>query len=109
MSQFVSSNFQLRSSVRSSGELEVSQVQTAAASNLGQMLNRICIKNNISLVNIVRKREQEDLLRGMGATFICNSSSSTPEEDRHRGCSGVAVAAFRRTVAKFSVWTQRIL
>ena len=38
-------------------------VHTAAASNLGQMLNRICLEDDIGLVNIVRKQEQEDLLR----------------------------------------------
>ena len=38
-------------------------VHTAAASNLGQMLNRICLADGIGLVNIVRKPEQEALLR----------------------------------------------
>lgn len=50
-------------------------VHTAAASNLGQMLNRICLKDGIALVNIVRKPEQEALLRAMGAQHVCNSSS----------------------------------
>lgn len=50
-------------------------VHTAAASNLGQMLNRICLKDGIALVNIVRKPEQEALLRSMGAQHVCNSSS----------------------------------
>jgi NADPH2:quinone reductase len=48
---------------------------TAAASNLGQMLNRICLKDGIALVNIVRKPEQERLLRNGGAKYVCNSSS----------------------------------
>lgn len=52
-------------------------VHAAAASNLGQMLNRICIQDGISLVNIVRKQEQIDLLRKLGAKYICNSSSPT--------------------------------
>ncbi len=52
-------------------------VHTAAASNLGQMLNRICQKDGIALVNIVRKQEQADLLKGMGATWVCVSSSPT--------------------------------
>lgn len=52
-------------------------VHTAAASNLGQMLNRICIEDGISLVNIVRKPEQEEILRALGAEYICNSSSDT--------------------------------
>ncbi|MBI5793327.1 MAG: zinc-binding dehydrogenase [Rhodocyclales bacterium] len=50
-------------------------VHTAAASNLGQMLNRICLQDGIALVNIVRKPEQEALLRAMGAQHVCNSSS----------------------------------
>ena len=51
-------------------------VHTAAASNLGQMLNKICLKDGIKLVNIVRKTEQEDLLKGIGAAIICNSSDT---------------------------------
>ena len=52
-------------------------VHTAAASNLGQMLNRICAKDGIGLVNIVRKPEQETLLRSLGAKYVCNSGSPT--------------------------------
>ena len=52
-------------------------VHTAAASNLGQMLNKICIKDKILLVNIVRNDEQAKLLRGIGATYICNSTAPT--------------------------------
>jgi NADPH2:quinone reductase len=50
---------------------------TAAASNLGQMQNRICLKDNVGLVNIVRKAEQADVLRKAGATSVCNTSSPT--------------------------------
>ena len=50
-------------------------VHTAAASNLGQMLNRICQNEQIGLVNIVRSQEQEDLLRKNGAKYVCNSST----------------------------------
>ncbi len=50
-------------------------VHTAAASNLGQMLNRICLKDQVDLVNIVRSKEQEALLRKEGAKYVCNSSS----------------------------------
>ena len=39
------------------------------------MLNRICIKDGVSLVNIVRKPEQEEVLRSLGAKYVCNSSS----------------------------------
>jgi NADPH2:quinone reductase len=56
-------------------------VHTAAASNLGQMLNRICLQDGIALVNIVRKQEQEDILRGLGATYVCNASSPTFMQD----------------------------
>ena len=52
-------------------------VHTAAASNLGQMLNRICLKDGVGLVNIVRKQAQEDMLRAMGAVHVCNSSAPT--------------------------------
>jgi NADPH2:quinone reductase len=48
-------------------------VHTAAASNLGQMLNRLCQEEQVPLVNIVRKREQEELLRAAGAAFVCDS------------------------------------
>jgi len=56
-------------------------VHTAAASNLGQMLNKICQKDGIDLVNIVRSEEQEKLLRGIGAKYVCNSTSPTFMED----------------------------
>ncbi len=52
-------------------------VHTAAASNLGQMLNKICQKDGIGLVNIVRKPEQAALLRGIGAHYVCDSSAPT--------------------------------
>ena len=56
-------------------------VHTAAASNLGQMLNKICQKDGIALVNIVRKPEQEDILRKIGAKYIVNSSAPSFMED----------------------------
>ena len=49
-------------------------VHSAAASNLGQMLNRICQEDGMGLVNIVRKQEQVDLLKGLGASHVVNSS-----------------------------------
>jgi NADPH2:quinone reductase len=52
-------------------------VHTAAASNLGQMLNRICIADGIGLVNIVRKPEQAELLRQIGARHVCNTESAS--------------------------------
>ena len=56
-------------------------VHAPAASNLGQMLNRICIKDGIALINIVRKPEQEQLLRAQGATQVLNMTSPTFLED----------------------------
>ncbi|MFZ2012581.1 MAG: zinc-binding dehydrogenase [Nocardioides sp.] len=52
-------------------------VHTAAASNLGQMLNRICLADGVPLVNIVRRPEQADLLREQGAAYVCDSSTET--------------------------------
>ena len=49
-------------------------IHTAAASNLGQMLVKICQEDDIPLVNIVRKAEHVDMLKGLGATHIVNSS-----------------------------------
>lgn len=54
-------------------------VHTAAASNLGQMLNRICLADGVPLVNIVRSEEQAEILRKIGATIILDSSA----EDFH--------------------------
>ncbi len=56
-------------------------VHTAAASNLGQMLQKICLADGVDLVNIVRREEQEALLRGLGAKYVCNSSSDSFMED----------------------------
>jgi NADPH:quinone reductase len=50
-------------------------VHTAAASNLGQMLVKLCQQDGIPLVNIVRKPVQEELLRSLGATYVLNSAS----------------------------------
>lgn len=52
-------------------------VHTAAASNLGQMLNKICQTDRVELVNIVRRDAQADILRKLGAKHIVNSSSDT--------------------------------
>jgi NADPH:quinone reductase len=50
-------------------------VHTAAASNLGQMLLKLCISDGVPLVNVVRKTDQEELLKSLGAVHVCNSSS----------------------------------
>ncbi len=56
-------------------------VHTAAASNLGQMLNKICLKDSIGLVNIVRSQEQADILRKIGAKYVVDSTSPTFMDD----------------------------
>lgn len=58
-------------------------VHTAAASNLGRMLVRICAEDGIALVNVVRRAEHADLLRSLGARWVCDSSASTFEADLH--------------------------
>jgi NADPH:quinone reductase-like Zn-dependent oxidoreductase len=50
-------------------------IHTAAASNLGQMLNRICIADDVKLVNIVRSDAQAAILREIGAQYIVDSSA----------------------------------
>jgi NADPH:quinone reductase len=56
-------------------------VHTAAASNLGQMLQKLCTVEKIPLVNIVRKPEQEEILRGIGAKHVVNSSAPSFMDD----------------------------
>jgi len=56
-------------------------VHTAAASNLGQMLNRICLKDGVGLVCIVRKPEQATLLKSQGAQHVCDASLPTFLQD----------------------------
>ena len=69
-------------------------VHTAAASNLGQMLNRICLKDGVGLVNVVRDAKQEELLRGLGARHVCNSSAPSFVDDLNR-----AIAETEATLA----------
>ena len=56
-------------------------VHTAAASNLGQMLVKICTKDGIPLVNIVRNQAQVDLLKSIGAVHVCDSTAETFMDD----------------------------
>ncbi|MET0323604.1 MAG: zinc-binding dehydrogenase [Ilumatobacteraceae bacterium] len=56
-------------------------VHTAAASNLGQMLNRLCLADGIALVNVVRSPAQADLLRAAGAEHVCDSSAASFLDD----------------------------
>jgi NADPH2:quinone reductase len=66
-------------------------VHTAAASNLGQMLVKICLADEVPLVNIVRRPEQAGLLRDLGAEYVCDSSAPTFTDD--------LIAALRATGA----------
>ena len=59
-------------------------VHTAAASNLGQMLQKICLADGVPLVNIVRRPEQAELLVDLGATHVCNSTVPSFMEDLTR-------------------------
>jgi NADPH:quinone reductase len=56
-------------------------VHTAAASNLGQMLNRLCQAEGIALVNIVRSRDQAALLRELGAKYVLDSTTASFAND----------------------------
>jgi NADPH:quinone reductase len=56
-------------------------VHTAAASNLGQMLVKLCLEEDVPLVNIIRRPEQGELLRSIGAVHVCNSTASTFNND----------------------------
>jgi len=70
-------------------------VHTAAASNLGQMLNRVCLKDTIGLVNIVRSATQAETLRSQDAQHVCNSSAPSFNDDLTQALIGTgATLAF---------------
>jgi len=69
-------------------------VHTAAASNLGQMLVKLCADEGVPLVNVVRKPEQAALLRDLGATHVCDSS-----QDDFEAQLAAAVAETDATIA----------
>ena len=77
-------------------------VHTAAASNLGQMLNRICLKDGIDLVNIVRSKGQADILRKIGAKHIVDSSAPTFMDDLTN-----ALVETGATIALWPLWGSR--
>ena len=73
-------------------------IHTAAASNLGQMLVRICNADGVGLVNIVRKQEQADVLKKLGAEHVCDSTSPTFIEELTDAVAAVgATLAFDAT------------
>ena len=55
-------------------------VHTAASSNLGQMLIKICKTDSVPLINIVRNSSQIELLKNVGANFVCSTSDKSFEE-----------------------------
>jgi NADPH:quinone reductase-like Zn-dependent oxidoreductase len=69
-------------------------IHTAAASNLGRMLLRICREDGIPLVNIVRREQQAAQLVALGADHVCNSSAPDFAEQLR-----AAVAATGATIA----------
>ena len=56
-------------------------IHTAAASNLGQMLIKICKTDSVPLINIVRNSDQIELLKNVGANIVCSTSDESFEED----------------------------
>ena len=73
-------------------------VHTAAASNLGQMLQKICLADGVPLVNIVRSTEQADILRKIGATYVLNSRDDDFRQQLVAACTETgATVAFDAT------------
>jgi len=56
-------------------ERHTALVHTTAASNLGQMLNKLCLADGVQLVNVVRSAEQDKVLNAIGAKHIVNSTA----------------------------------
>ncbi|HKY80653.1 MAG TPA: zinc-binding dehydrogenase [Sphingobium sp.] len=69
-------------------------IHTAAASNLGQMLNRLCLAEDVPLVNIVRSERQAELLRSAGARHVIDSSTDGFAQDLEE-----AIASTGATIA----------
>ena len=65
-------------------------VHTAAASSLGQMLNKVCLAQDVPLVNIVRNQQQVEILNKIGAKTICDSTSETFKADLYKAIDETA-------------------
>ena len=66
-------------------------VQTAAASALGQMVNRLCKNEGLQMINIVRREAQKELLKEQGAEIVMNSNDANFSQQAERGASGAAL------------------
>jgi NADPH:quinone reductase len=67
-------------------------VQSAAASTLGRMLQKLAAKEKLPLVNVVRRTEQEEVLRKLGAEHVVNSSEPEFEERLRLICQQLGVS-----------------
>lgn len=78
--------------MRSEGH--VALVHTAAASNLGRMLQRVCLEDGVALVNVVRSEAQVRVLRDLGAEHVCDSSAERFMDDLISavGATGATIA-----------------
>ncbi len=66
-------------------------LQTAAASALGQVVLRLAQREGTPLVNVVRRPEQVELLYGLGAEYVLNSSEASFDDDLRRVCAALRV------------------
>ncbi|NNL57740.1 MAG: zinc-binding dehydrogenase [Pseudomonadales bacterium] len=79
--------------MRSEGQSAL--INTAAASNLGKMMIKVCAKDGIPLVNVVRKAEHVEQLKALGAEYVCNSSDKNfAEQLEHAIAATGAMIAF---------------
>ncbi len=69
---------------RAIDEKHTAMIQTASASALGKMVVRLCAEKKLPLINIVRKKEQEDTLRELGAEYIINSEAPNFEKELYK-------------------------
>ncbi len=61
-------------------------VLTAAASTLGQMVNRLCRSEGVQVINVVRRDAQVELLKEQGATIVLNSSDANFDQQLYDAC-----------------------
>jgi NADPH:quinone reductase len=74
-------------------------VQTAAASALGKMVVRLGQKFRLPVVNVVRRPEQVELLRAMGAEHTLNSSDPGFDADLRKLCHDLGATISFEAVA----------